>query len=107
MEELATKIGVRWQTVQQWEKSNGTAPNRKRMPAVAKALGLSQEYLVSGKNTSYSVTEPSHSNYLTPNKHIDQIIQLLESMDDIGVGRVLQAAKDAAKDHPKGQSKTA
>lgn len=29
-----------WQTVQQWEKEGGTAPKRKRLAAVAQALGV-------------------------------------------------------------------
>lgn len=35
-------------TVQQWEKEGGTAPNRKRQPLVAKALGLTVAQLMSG-----------------------------------------------------------
>lgn len=35
-------------TVQQWEKEGGTAPNRKRQPLVAKALGITVAQLMSG-----------------------------------------------------------
>lgn len=35
-------------TVQQWEKEGGTAPNRKRQPAVAALLGISVSHLMSG-----------------------------------------------------------
>lgn len=35
-------------TIQQWEKEGGTAPNRKRQPLVAKALGLTIAQLMSG-----------------------------------------------------------
>lgn len=45
---LAALVGVSWQTVQLWEKEGGTAPNRSRLPVVAKALGVSQEWLTSG-----------------------------------------------------------
>lgn len=35
-------------TIQQWEKEGGTAPNRKRQPAVAELLGISVSQLMSG-----------------------------------------------------------
>jgi SOS-response transcriptional repressor LexA len=35
-------------SIQQWEKENGTAPNRKKQAAVAKVLGLSVAQLMSG-----------------------------------------------------------
>lgn len=40
--------GVTRGTVQQWEKEGGTAPNRKRQPAVAQVLGLTVSQLMSG-----------------------------------------------------------
>jgi transcriptional regulator with XRE-family HTH domain len=46
---LADLLGVAWQTVQLWEKEGGTAPNRKRMNAVAAALQVSPEWLVTGR----------------------------------------------------------
>lgn len=45
---LAELVGVTWQTVQQWEKEGGTAPNRSRIDAVAAALGVSAEWLRTG-----------------------------------------------------------
>lgn len=45
---LADLVGVTWQTVQQWEKDGGTAPNRSRIDAVAAALGVSAEWLRTG-----------------------------------------------------------
>ena len=45
---LADLVGVTWQTVQQWEKEGGTAPNRSRIDAVASALGVSAEWLRTG-----------------------------------------------------------
>lgn len=52
MEDLADKLGVAWQTVQQWEKEDGTAPKRKRLEAVAAALGKTVEYLLNGDEES-------------------------------------------------------
>lgn len=50
MQELATASGVSaWQTVQQWEKEDGTAPKRQRLKAVADALGVSPEWLMTGR----------------------------------------------------------
>ncbi|CAM2142614.1 putative HTH-type transcriptional regulator SinR [Pararobbsia alpina] len=53
MQELATACGLKgYQAVQQWEKSDGTAPTRTRMPRVAEALGVSQEWLQFGVETT-------------------------------------------------------
>lgn len=41
-------VGVSWQTVQQWEKEGGTAPNRNRMSKVAEVLKTTPEWLVHG-----------------------------------------------------------
>jgi transcriptional regulator with XRE-family HTH domain len=51
---LADLLGVTWQTVQLWEKEGGTAPNRKRVNAVAAALQVSPEWLVTGVHRSSS-----------------------------------------------------
>lgn len=49
MEGLADRVGVKWQTVQQWEKEGGTAPKRTRIEHVAKALLVTPEYLLYGE----------------------------------------------------------
>lgn len=48
MEALAERVGVSWQTVQQWERDGGTAPKRTRLQKVAEELGTTPEYLMSG-----------------------------------------------------------
>ncbi|KIF80789.1 LexA family protein [Noviherbaspirillum autotrophicum] len=49
MDELAKRVGVSsWQTVQQWEKEGGTAPKRSRLDAVAQALNVTVDWLLSG-----------------------------------------------------------
>jgi transcriptional regulator with XRE-family HTH domain len=55
MQDVATACNLKaWQTVQSWE--NGlAAPTRARMPLVAKALGVSEDFLRNG----YSATELS------------------------------------------------
>jgi DNA-binding XRE family transcriptional regulator len=44
----AYDVKVTWQTIQQWEKEGGTAPNRSRMPAVVAALKTTAEWLLHG-----------------------------------------------------------
>jgi transcriptional regulator with XRE-family HTH domain len=49
MQQLAEMSGVSsWQTVQQWEKEDGTAPKRGRLDAVAAALETTPEALMFG-----------------------------------------------------------
>lgn len=47
-EAFAKAVEVTWQTVQQWEKEGGTAPNRNRIGKVAKALETTPEWLLYG-----------------------------------------------------------
>ncbi|WP_287497964.1 XRE family transcriptional regulator [Pandoraea sp. CB10b_02] len=47
METLASTVGVSWQTVQQWENGK-TAPQRKRLQAVADALHTTVDFLMTG-----------------------------------------------------------
>lgn len=47
MEQLAERVSVSWQTVQQWENGK-TAPKRARLEALAKALNTTPEYLAVG-----------------------------------------------------------
>jgi transcriptional regulator with XRE-family HTH domain len=61
MAQLATESGVKsWQTVQQWEREGGTAPKRARLQAVAAALEVTQEWLLTGSELSGDKT-PSFS----------------------------------------------
>lgn len=48
--QLGEKVGVTYQSVQEWERDDGTgtAPSRKRQPAVAAALGVSVTELLTG-----------------------------------------------------------
>lgn len=47
--DLATASGVKYQSVQDWEREGGTAPSRKRQPIVAKFLGVSTHELLTGE----------------------------------------------------------
>jgi transcriptional regulator with XRE-family HTH domain len=53
---LADAIGVSYQTVQQWENGK-TAPSRKRVDAVAKALNTSVEHLLFGRSDDTSAVD--------------------------------------------------
>jgi phage repressor protein C with HTH and peptisase S24 domain len=49
MQALAKLVGVSaWQTIQQWEREDGTAPKRERLKAVADALQTTDAYLMFG-----------------------------------------------------------
>ena len=48
-QQFADALGVTRSAVQQWEREGGTAPNRKKQPAVAKLLGLTVAQLMSGE----------------------------------------------------------
>lgn len=51
-EALANLAGVKYQSVQEWEQEDGTAPSRKRQAAVADALGVSVSELMTGNEAS-------------------------------------------------------
>jgi transcriptional regulator with XRE-family HTH domain len=53
MKALADMVGVSaWQTIQQWEREDGTAPKRDRLEAVARALQTTPEALLFGGRES-------------------------------------------------------
>lgn len=66
---LAEALGVKRQTVQQWETEPGpagskvlsTAPKRTRLAEVAKALGVTEEWLMTGRGEDGRVTDPGKS----------------------------------------------
>ena len=53
IERLADILGVSWQTVQQWENGK-SAPQRKRVQAVADALDTTVDYLLTGAHGAES-----------------------------------------------------
>lgn len=69
MQALAKLVGVRaWQTIQQWEKEDGTAPKRDRLAAVAEALGTTQEYLLFGDVGGLRPTRQQRINEAPPRR---------------------------------------
>lgn len=104
MQALAEAVGVSWQTVQQWEKPDGTAPKRTRLAKVAKALRTTVTFLNEGATGIYgapTANEVPPPPYVPANDVIAQIVALCESMTDIGLGAMLEAARRIADEHPK------
>jgi transcriptional regulator with XRE-family HTH domain len=96
---LADKIGVSWQTVQLWEKEGGTAPNRKRLDAVADALGVPAEWLRSGSGQASGPPQQSEKAQQA-NHDLDDVAKLLTFFaQSTPAGRlfILQMAADAEK----------
>ena len=54
--ELARRIGLKPQSVQQWEQS-GTTPRSHRIDKIASALGVSREWLLVGGSAADSIRE--------------------------------------------------
>lgn len=108
MEDLAGKVGVKWQTIQQWENGT-TAPRRTRLAKVAAALDTTLENLLAGlidyipsaaiAPRSSRVAELEARPYLGRNNVIRQIISLLEPLPDVALGEVLRCAKEVAREH--------
>lgn len=84
MEQLAELAGVSsWQTVQQWEREDGTAPKRTRLDAVAKALQVSQEWLLTGnESTDDKSAKPAELNQLET--QLITVLRLLSSNKEDG-----------------------
>jgi phage repressor protein C with HTH and peptisase S24 domain len=60
LESLAARLGVSWQTVQQWEKGK-TTPSIKRIEAIAEALNTTREYLLFGESPQTKTGQSSVS----------------------------------------------
>lgn len=64
-EALGNAAGVKYQSVQEWERANGTAPSRKRLSAVATALGVTEQYLLSGEQPDFVGARQPAAEYQT------------------------------------------
>ena len=63
VKELAHKTGIPKQTIDKYLLSNGSMPPADKAVAIAKALGVSVEYLVTGKNTT---NKKKSNHFLSP-----------------------------------------
>jgi transcriptional regulator with XRE-family HTH domain len=85
------KKDLTWQTVQQWEREDGTAPSRKRLDFVASALGCSVSELLGldgsgtpGRRSDDERTEAAlteFANYFRELPPLDQAALLREAHD--------------------------
>lgn len=78
-QQFADSVGVSRGAVQQWEKEDGTAPNRNRQPVVAKFMGISVDELMTD-TTADGITNqtPSLVHAAQPAiKSIDDAIRLV------------------------------
>lgn len=62
-ESLGKAAGVTYQSVQEWEQADGTAPSRKRLKKVADALGVTEQYLLSGEPPGFVGVRQSSAEY--------------------------------------------
>lgn len=65
LQTLGEKVGVSWQTVQQWERPDGTMPLRKRRERLCEALEVTPEWLETGQETPAQPEVPAGTT-LTP-----------------------------------------
>ncbi|MBR8027811.1 helix-turn-helix transcriptional regulator [Burkholderia cenocepacia] len=80
MEALGERVGVVWQTIQQWEKEvGGTAPKRERLQKAAEALETTPEYLLFGDRGA----EVTGDDKLSPAAQM--LIDLVRSADANGL----------------------
>jgi transcriptional regulator with XRE-family HTH domain len=117
MEALAGKVGVTWQTIQQWEKPNGTAPKRSRLGKVAEVLETTTTYLLMGdiskrESGDHSrVEERPPLAYLQPRQHDRQLVikvcDIAETIDDVGLADLINIAQCLAATHPLNKAKQA
>ena len=106
MEGLAALVGVKsWQTIQQWEKPNGTAPKRERLQRVADALGTSQLYLLMGEAPAplplIAREAPAKYNKPHHDRHLLQCVcSIAIQIDDTGLRNLIDIAECLARNHP-------
>lgn len=115
MEALAKDIGVSWQTIQQWEKPNGTAPKRTRLEKVARILNTTSNYLLTGREdiqqyqSAANVVSIEHpiASYRHQDKVIAEAVSLLEKTDEKGRIMALGAIRAALAGYAPSKANTA
>lgn len=78
---LADKVGVSWQTVQLWEKEDGTAPSRKRIDKVAEVLKVTPTWLMHGDSQA-AVIDEAHQSFGFSAKDWDDLVTWFEKKID-------------------------
>lgn len=97
---LAELLGVAWQTVQLWEKEDGTAPNRKRIDDVARALQTTPEWLIHGTAEApatdndgprTNATPPARMQWVSEEEY--HLLSLYRTTDDEGREKIRDTAE--------------
>lgn len=101
MEQLADAVSVSWQTVQQWENGK-TAPQRKRLGAVASALGTSAEYLLLGDLHSGPRHGTDEGRLETEVQYVGKYDRERRRMPVVGIAQLGENGYYELLDYPKG-----
>ena len=75
VKELAEKSGVKKNTIDQYLSARSQSPSLEKWFKIAQALGVSVEYLVTGKDQSMNTTQRL-------SKTARSIVQIIEQMDE-------------------------
>lgn len=90
LEVFAQRVGVQWQSAQQWERDNGTAPTRKRQSKVAEVLGISVEELVAGNGKKEKIRELADH---AEDELLKQLLNLYNNLEQKYRDRLLDSAQ--------------
>jgi transcriptional regulator with XRE-family HTH domain len=74
VKELAASSGIKFATLSSYLKGNGYAPSAENAVLIARALGVSVEYLVTGVESSQEKAAPGPSSEL---RHLVQVMKHL------------------------------
>ena len=89
---MLSETGIKPSTWSSWEKY-GRTPPADRALAIAACLGVSLEFLITGKHSPFDLRRG--------NSLLIQIVQLLEKMSERQLRRVLTAVNTIALEEPR------
>lgn len=121
---LGKLVNVSWQTIQQWERSDGTAPRFSRLQQLADALDTTKAYLLDGEEPSYApytsayashaciplaLAEPQMQPYFAEQKpsrpNLAKVSRRAELISEDGLQLLLNIMESIAISHPYTQKK--
>lgn len=100
--QLARALGITRSACSQWEASDGTAPRRERLEQIARLLGVSYEWLATGRSTvepGVLESSPGYASSLTAEQR--EMLELYQRMSPasrrtlLDFLRTLQATRPA------------
>ena len=100
VKELAHKTGIPKQTIDKYLLSNSSMPPADKAVAIAKALGVSVEYLVTGRNT---MNKKKANYFLSPEMrmiadYVEPLPREMRKLVENTVIELIKHLKQAAKD---------